>query len=46
VTAANLAGKSDDAIMDMTFHTSTAMLRRYRRIHDRFADNAAAGIGL
>ena len=46
VTQAKLAGKSDDAIMDQTGHTSTTMLRRYRRIRDRFADNAAAGIGL
>lgn len=45
-TSAARAGKSERAIMTQTGHRSVAMMRRYIRDANLFADNAAAGIGL
>jgi integrase len=48
VSRAALAGPSLDeaTVMRQTGHTSPEMLRRYRRIHDLFAVNSAAHLGL
>lgn len=46
VTAATLAGKSEQVIMKQTGHRSSATLQRYIRDANLFRQNAAAGIGL
>jgi len=43
-TAAAAAGKAERDIMRQTGHKSTAMVRRYIRIGELFADNAADGL--
>jgi len=45
-TAAARAGASERAIMDQTRHRSVAMVRRYIRRGQLFADNAAGRLGL
>jgi len=45
-TAAAKAGKSAQAIAKQTGHKSVAMVQRYIRDAELFADNAASGIGL
>ena len=45
-TAAAQGGASEMAIMEQTGHRSTTMLRRYSRRGSRFAEPAAARLGL
>ncbi len=46
VTAAAMAGKPQQTIMEQTGHASTTMLRRYIKRAKLFDNNAADGIGL